>query len=186
MEAFSYLGVTGSYSRRELAVMMNTTKSGITDENFYARMFERCRDDIERGYITILFWTGMHGSSLKELTLDNLRREGNRHYLKWRRLKTNKALEAPIPPDKLEVVRTFLASRRKPSLRWINERLQAMGKEAGYDGVSTMTFRHTRCIRLISMNVPLSAIKQMMGCSNQVIERAYGKYTPEQLRELMP
>lgn len=162
---------------------MNTTKSAITDEGFLARILEHCSDDVERGWLITLYVSGMHGASLRTLSIDNLHREGDRYFLKWRRTKTKKLLEVEIPFEKLDLVRTFLQHPRKPSLRWMNHKLHAWGKLAGYDGLSTMTFRHSRCARMILEHRPERVIRQAMGCSSEVIDRAYGKLTPEQLRE---
>lgn len=162
---------------------MNVRKFGISDDSFLPKMIERCRDDEERGLVYVLYFTGMHGGSLRSLTRENLKREGDRYFISWRRKKTNKLLEAEIPSDKLGVITSFLEARRKKSIRWVNTRLHQMGKDSGYDGVCAMTFRHTRCIKLILQGAPLPAIKEAMGCTEQVIERAYGKMTPEQLRE---
>ena len=161
---------------------MNTTKYGISDDAFLARMLEQCRDDEERGWLTTLFLTGMHGASLRTLSKANLVRQGDRTFLQWRRTKTNKLLEAEISTDKLGVITPFLEASRKKSLRWVNYRLHEMGTKAGYDGVSTMTFRHTRCIRQILAGVPLPVVADSMGCTEEVVRRAYGKLTPEQLR----
>lgn len=162
---------------------MNTRKFGISDDAFLAKMINECRDDEERAVVYLLSYTGMHGCSLDTLTKENLIRQGDRTFLQWRRAKTNKLLEAEIPMDKVGVITTFLESRRRKSVRWINFRLHEMGKKAGYDGVCCMTFRHTKCIRMILDGTPLFVIKEKMGCTEQVITSAYGKLTPEQLRE---
>lgn len=162
---------------------MNTTKYGISDDAFLARMLEHCRDDEERGWTNILFLTGMHGNSLRTLSKANLVRQGDRTFLQWRRMKNKKLLEAEIPSDKVGVITPFLEASRKKSLRWVNFRLHQMGEKAGYQGISTMTFRHTKCIRMILDGVPMPVIADKMGCTQAVVTRAYGKLTPEQLRE---
>ena len=163
---------------------MKGAKFGITDEAFLPKMIEACSDDEERGMVYILFYTGMHGSILTKLTLENLMRQGDEHYLRWARPKTKRLMEALMPTDKLPIIVSFLKNRKK-SLQWYNVLLGRIGTRAGFDGVSSMTFRHTFCIRLILDGMPLPFIRQKMGCTAEVIERAYGRLTPEQLRGLM-
>ena len=160
-----------------------TTKYGITDEAFLPKMIESCSDDEERGLVYILSYTGMHGSLLKSLTLANLTKQGDKHYLRWPRTKTGRMMEADIPENKLPIIESFLRNRKK-HLSWYNTLLRRIGTRAGFDAVSTMTFRHTLCIRLILDGMPLPFIRQKMGCTTEVIERAYGRLTPEQLRGL--
>ena len=126
----------------------------------------------------------MHGSILSVLSESNLKHEGNSYYIYWKRTKTHRDMEAPIPTDKLPIIKSFLSGRKK-SIQWYNILLRNIGKNAGYDDVSTMTFRHTRTVRLIKEGTPLPAIAQIMGCSNEVIMRNYGKLTETQKREMM-
>lgn len=160
---------------------MGFAKYGIVDDAFLPRMIERCVDDTERGMIYILYYTGMHGSILRTLTLENLKREGDAVYLRWNRTKTGKVMEAPIPKDKLDIIRSYLLGR-KNTIQWTNVLLHRIGRSAGYDGVSTMTFRHSRVINLIRGGMPLPVIAQVMGCTEEVISRNYGKLTETQKR----
>lgn len=167
--------------------MVNNRKFAITDPAFLAKMIEQCRDDEERAWVYILYYTGMHGSLVRTLTPENLFREGDKLSLRWKRTKQNSAIiktvDAYVPMDKQGLITSFLASKRKKSLRWMNYRLAEMGKKAGFDGVSTMTFRHTLCVKLALDGVPLPVIQQKLGCTAGVIYNAYGLLTPEQLRE---
>ena len=161
---------------------MKGAKYGITDDAFLAKMIEQCSDDNERGMVYILYYTGMHGSILRNLTIDNLKHEGKSVYIRWTRTKTKKRMEAPIPKDKLPIIKSYLAGR-KYSIQWMNILLKDIGNRAGFDDVSTMTFRHTRTIRLIKDGVPLPVIAEVMGCSVAIIIRNYGKLTETQKRE---
>ena len=163
---------------------MTGAKYGIVDEAFLPKMIEACSDDEERGMVYILFYTGMHGSILTKLTRANLRKEGDQHYLRWSRTKTKKVMEAPIPRNKLPIIESFLSNRKK-SLQWYNVLLGRIGARAGFDGVSTMTFRHTRTITLIRQGTPLPVVAEVMGCTIAVILRNYGKLTETQKRELI-
>ena len=131
--------------------------------------------------VYVLYYTGMHGSILKSLTLENLKREGDSTYIRWVRTKTKKRMEAPIPSDRVSIIKAYLEGR-KPSIQWTNVLLKEIGGRAGYDDVSTMTFRHTRTIRLIKDGTPLPVIAEVMGCSVQIIVRNYGKLTETQKR----
>jgi len=161
---------------------MSDAKSGILDENFLPLMLGNCSDDVQRGLVVILYHTGMHGQSVRQLSTENLKKEGGRYYLKWRRTKTKKLLEAPIPTDRLGVVTAFLTSPKK-SLRWYNYLLRDIGSMAGFEAVSTMTFRHTHCLRLIKEGRSLFEIAQKMGCSQEVIWRNYSKLSDEQIHD---
>lgn len=164
--------------------MVCTAKYGITDDSFLAKMIEQCDNDRDRGLVYILYFTGMHGSCLSTLTLDSLKHEGDKVYIRWRRTKTKKQMEAPLPKDKLPIIETFLTARKR-SIQWTNIALKDIGQRAGFDDVTTMTFRHTRCIQLIKKGIPLSVIAEVMGCTVGVIIRNYGKLTETQKRELI-
>ena len=160
---------------------MGFAKSGIVGDAFLPKMIEQCSDDQERGMVYILYYTGMHGSVLRNLSLDNLKVEGESTYLRWTRTKTNKRMEAPLPQNRLPIIRQFLIGK-KPGFRWMNILLKDIGERAGYEGVSTMTFRHTRTLRLIQEGVPLPMIAEVMGCTGDVITRNYAKLTETQKR----
>ena len=144
------------------------------DEAFLPKMIEQCRDDKERGLVYILYYTGMHGSCLREISLESLVREGPKTYLNWKRTKTKKTMQVLIPKDKLDPVKAFLESK-KQSLQWYNVLLKRMASRAGYDRVSTMTFRHTRCIREIREGTPVFLVHHKMGCTLDVVARNYTK-----------
>ena len=164
---------------------MPGAKYGITDENFLPKMIEQCEDDEERALVYLLFYTGMHGSCLRALSTSNLKREGDAYYIRWVRTKTGRTMEAPLPSRILPIIEPFLLCRKK-SLVWYNTLLKRIGTRAGFDGVSTMTFRHTRTINLVRQGVPLPVIAQVMGCSQDIIVRNYGKLSETQMREILP
>lgn len=165
--------------------MKRGTKYGVTDEAFLPKMIEKCKDDEERGLVYILFYTGMHGSILSELTPDNIKRVGDASYLRWERTKTGRMMEARIPQASLPLIVSFVSSSRKKSIQWYNVLLKRIGHDAGFDDVSTLTFRHTRCINLIRDGMPLMTVAQLMGCTPDVVMRNYGRYSESQKRELI-
>ena len=155
-------------------------KSGILDKDFYHNMLEVCDTEEEKGLISVLYYSGMHGSSLRTLTTDNLKKEGKQTNLRWRRTKTGKTVECRIPASAVGMVTAYLLSTKK-STRWTNYRLCEWGNQAGYDNVSTMTFRHTRCLTMIRQGRSVFEIAQKMGCSQDVVWRNYSKFKEDQL-----
>jgi len=154
----------------------------VLDADFLPKMLGSCKDEEERGLIRILDMTGMHVSSLCSLTSSSLIVRGDRRYLTWIRPKTNKTLECLIPKDFLVETQGFLAHKRHSRqhyLRLVSE----IGKRAGYEGISPMTFRHNRCIRSIKQHEgnPF-VVAQDMGCSVDVVFRNYSKLREDQLQ----
>ncbi len=161
--------------------MVGATKFPVLDEAFLPKMIEKCDDDKERGLVYILYYTGMHGSCLCNLSLESLVREGDRTYLQWKRTKTKKTMRCLMKPDKLPTIKVFLESKKKTIQRY-NEILKSIGEAAGFDKVSTMTFRHTRCIRaLTEEGYSPWQVPHVMGCTPEVVARNYTKMHEDQL-----
>jgi len=160
--------------------MTGNTKFAILDDDFLRKMIGECDSEVDRGFLYTLYYTGMHGSLLRILTKENLVKEGPRYYLQWRRTKTNRAMQAPIPAEKVSTITVFLESKKK-TLQWYNVLLKEIGARAGYQGLSTMSFRHTRCIRAWKEGRSLPEIMQVMGTSAQVALRNYSKLNDSQL-----
>lgn len=164
-----------------------TTKYAIIDPDFFPKVLAEARSDKERGMVIILYFSGMHASSLTELNRSNLKKAGNTHRLEWRRTKTGKAMSCVIPSRFIEPVNVFLESR-KPSRQYIHRVIKELGSKAGYDGISPMTFRHTRCVRAFmpkeqgGEGMPFFAVSQIMGCSISVVVRNYAIMTDQQIR----
>lgn len=163
-----------------------TTKFAILDDNFFPRMMSEARNDKERGMVAILYYSGMHASSLLTLNRSNLKRIGSNHRLEWRRTKTARAMSCAIPSRYNEPVIAFLESR-KPSRQYIHRVVKELGQKAGYDDISPMTFRHTRCVRAFMPKdqggdgLPFFAVNQIMGCSMGVVVRNYAIMADHQL-----
>lgn len=144
------------------------------------------RNDKERGMIVILNYSGMHVSSLLTLNRSNLKRAGNSYRLEWRRTKTKRAMSCTIPTKYIEPVTVFLESR-KPSRQYIHRVIKEWGNRAGYDDISPMSFRHTRCVRAFlpkeqgGEGQPFFVVSQLMGCSMGVVVRNYAMMTDHQL-----
>lgn len=159
------------------------TKYGVTDRDFLIKMLGASKTAEERGMVLILYHTGMHISVLGSLTASNLKREGPRTYLRWVRPKNRRPIEILLPEDRIPDIMAFIKSP-KASTRWMNKILYRIGGSAGYDDISAMTFRHTKCINLIREGMPLPVVCQLMGCSLQVVMKAYAKLEQEDLRRL--
>jgi site-specific recombinase XerD len=154
---------------------MGRTKYPVLDEDFYLKMLGVCADDEDRGMIAILDLTGMHVSSLCELGPENLIKQGPNRYIRWVRPKTNRNLQALVPPDRIQVIETFLKKRRK-TRQYYHFLVKKIGERAGYEDISPMTFRHNRCLRALGREqMPLFAVPQVMGCSLDVVVRNYSK-----------
>lgn len=143
-------------------------------------MIGACIDEQERGLIRILDLSGMHVSALRNVSIAS---RGNRNYLTWKRPKTNKTLEVLIPPDNLVDIQGFLAHKRHHRTQYYRI-VKQIGKKAGFEGLSPMTFRHNRCIRSIEAHQGnLFVVSQDMGCTWQVVVRNYSKLSEEQMEE---
>lgn len=160
---------------------MGCTKYPVLDDDFRIKMLGSCVDDEQRGIITILDLTGMHVSSLCELAPDNLIRQGSKTYIRWIRPKTNKTLQSLVPKESVPVIEVFLKVRRK-SRQHYHALVKQIGIKAGYQDVSPMTFRHTRCLRgLTKEGYSIFEIPQVMGCTLDVAVRNYSKLREDQL-----
>jgi site-specific recombinase XerD len=135
-----------------------------------------CKNDEQRGLVTVLDLTGMHVSSVCSLGPANLIRRGSKTYLTWVRPKTNKTLEALVPSDRIHTIENFLKMRRK-TRQFYHYLVKNIGISAGYDNISPMTFRHNLCVRTLTQSEDLSLfmVPQVMGCSLDVVVRNYSK-----------
>ena len=162
------------------------TKYPVLDPNFPLAMIGACEDDVERGLVRILL-TGMHISNVVSLTEKNIIREGPNVYLTWGRVKTGKQLRAWVRgKNELADMRAFITRKRRKTIRWYQRLVKIIGERAGYENISPMTFRHSRCVQLLKehdYNVPLVA--QLMGCSQNVIIRNYAQLADMQLMNVV-
>lgn len=162
---------------------MGTTKYPILDEDFTLKMLGACHGDEEAlGLVTVLTITGMHISSVCALSPDSLIRQGSDHYLTWVRPKNRKTLQALVPKQDVQVVRTFLGLKRK-SRQHYREMLRSIGEDAGYSGVSPNTFRHNLCVGMILDGEPIWTIHHALGCTPDVVARNYSKLKEHQRQQ---
>jgi len=160
---------------------MGCTKYPVLDDDFLIKMLGSCINDEQRGMISILSLTGMHISSLCSLGPDSMILQGSKSYLQWVRPKTHKTLQALVPKDSVQSTVSFLKMRRK-SRQYYHFLTKEIGKRAGYQDVSPMTFRHNRCLRgLTKEGYSIYEIPQVMGCTLDVAVRNYSKLREDQL-----
>lgn len=161
--------------------MVGRTKYAVLDKAFLPKMIEQCVDDVDRGLIYTLYFTGMHGSLLESISEKNLIRHGDKHYLEWSRTKSKRTMNTQVPKVKIPQIEAFLKSKKK-TMRHYNYLLKAIGEGAGFEGLSTMTFRHSRCVRMLrDEKRPVTEVAQEMGCTIDVVTRNYAKMRNDQL-----
>ena len=160
--------------------MVGATKFPVLDEAFLPKMIEVCESDFERGLVYLLYYTGMHGSCLIGVHKENLIREGPRTYIQWTRPKTSKTMRCLLPKEKLPFIEAFLEHPKK-IIQGYNYMLKRLGHKAGFDGISTMTFRHTKCVQSLKDGYGMYQVPHVMGCTLDVVARNYSKMTEEQL-----
>jgi len=143
---------------------MNVKKFPEPDPQFFEKVRGACKNDLERGMVIILQWTGMHLSSLLSLTPGQMDKRGNLH---WRRTKNSRQMRAAIPKGDQDLVRSWIAqygsNRRKA--RMTQYRFSWIGERAGFDDLSPMTFRVMRGCVLLDDGMPPHEVCHILGCS---------------------
>lgn len=162
---------------------MSVTKYPVLDPDFLLKMLGSCADEWERGLVIVLHYSGCHVSSISKGAKPVIIKEGVKTYFQWVRPKTRKTLRVLIPSQHLKPVQFFLSSNQKTP-RWLNMVVKRIGERAGYEGISSMTFRHNRCIRAIEEGYNPFEIPQVMGCTPEVVFRNYSKLREDQLHNV--
>lgn len=172
---------------------MGSTKFPVLDPDFLLKMLGASVNDEQRGLVSILYLTGMHISCLaspkkgqKPRERPRLVREGSRTYIEWRRPKTNLTMRALVAKEQVPTIEHFLSLRPKSQTHY-NNLIEAIGERAGYQDLSSMSFRHTRCIRALrpreegGEGYTLYEVPHLMGCTPQIVARNYTKMREDQL-----
>lgn len=162
------------------------TKFPILDPDFKKKMLGSAETAEERGLIRILAVSGMHISSVMSLMGENIITIGDKKKLSWNRPKTHRYMEVTIPRRDLDEIVQFtkLTKRQRKSQSWYYRRIGAIAKDAGYDKVSSMTFRHTKCVDLLRKGWDMVFVADFLGCTVDVVRRNYSKMQAEQLYEM--
>lgn len=153
---------------------MGSTKRPVSDDGFYLRMINACADREERGMVQILDLTGMNVSSLCSLSPKDLVREGDGHALYWMNPRTSKSYSIPIPDDQYQMIFDFVNMRRKTRQQY-HALVKKIGRKAGYQDISPITFRHNLCLRLLKEKCSFSEVQRITGCSLPFVMRTYIK-----------
>lgn len=162
------------------------TKFPILDRDFRPKILNQCETQTDRGLIKLLFATGMHISAALEVTPESVLKEGKRKKVKWRRPKTERMLQVYLLPTDIEDIEFWAAlspTRKKSDTYWFR-RIGELARNAGYDDVSTMTFRHTKCCTLLARGWPDSLVAAFLGCTVQVVQRNYSKMKEDEMYRL--
>jgi integrase len=81
-----------------------------------------------------------------------------------------------------ELVRHPVIEHHGKGLASIKKGFAAACKRAGIEDCSPHSLRHTAATHMVEANVPLSEIARMLGDSEAMVERVYGKHSPDYLR----
>jgi integrase len=153
------------------------TKYGLTNKDLISRILKKAEkhSSFANQTIKILYWTGMHPSSLLKIRIDSI----YSNTLTWRRPKTDKVLSAELNDGQIEVVKAFCLRKRKYSRSYLNQVIKEVGNKAGIKGLSPMTFRHTKCLELIQKYYKdpfmVQILMQKLGVSEAVLWKNYAQ-----------
>ena len=157
-------------------------KYPILEQNYELKLLNACRNAKERGLISLLTITGMHVSTTRTLSRKNLKKQGDRTYIEYRRAKNGRPMRFEIPKTRLPDVLEFIDSR-KASRQYYHRIVKEIGTAAGFEDISPMTLRHSVCCAMLARdgNVSLFTVPQKLGCSLQVVMRNYSQLSDDQL-----
>ena len=170
---------------------IGATKFPVLDADFRLKVLGACSDDEERGLLGILIITGMHISCISKPEKQEDRalhvrpkivKEGKDSYIVWSRPKTKRTMKKLIPREMLQTIEAFLKMREKTA-RWYNDVIKAVCARAGYEGVSSMTIRHTYCLSKLKDGYSIYEMPHEMGCTLNVVARNYSKLREDQMRK---
>lgn len=119
----------------------------------------------------------------------------HRELVGW--LRTTGAAACPRS-SRREVRRRVRVDAGKPSRDWavsdhviefrakpvasIKNAFQAACRRAGIEDCTPHTIRHTAASHMVERGVPLAQVARMLGDSEAMVERVYGKHSPDYLR----
>jgi integrase len=163
---------------------LGATKYPILEEGYDLKLLGACRNSKERGLISLLTITGMHISTAEKLSKSNLKKQGDRTYIEYRRLKNSRPMRFEIPSQRLPDVLEFVEGR-KASRQYYHRIVKRIGHLAGYEDISPMTLRHSVCCDMIKRDgaSSLFTVPQKLGCSLQVVVANYSQLSDTQLWE---
>lgn len=161
------------------------TKEPLTPEE-EKRVLEACRNSFEKQTVLVLLDTGIHVSLLPLLTKDNVK--GGR--ITWKRTKKKGAdaiVSVPISKRISPFIEKYV-QLEKPKDRWFYwDMVKKIGRRAGIDDLSPLSFRHTFGVRMLEMGLKIPEVQRYMGVSTIKTILRYTKYkdvmTEEKLKK---
>lgn len=146
-----------------------------------------------RLFVLLAYHTAARRGAILELTWDRVDLAGRRiAYAKPGRRETKKR-RATVPIntvllDELQQARRLALTehviefRGRPVLS-IRRGFEEACRRAGIDGCTPHTIRHTAASHMVMAGVPLAQVARMLGDTEEMVEKVYGKWSPDYLRD---
>ncbi|TAK82106.1 MAG: site-specific integrase, partial [Aquabacterium sp.] len=156
-----------------------------------------------RRFVILAYHTAARAGAILDLTWDRVDLEHRRiDYRRPGRAATNKR-RATVPLNPVVLGELALARRaevqearasddavpihvieyRGKPVKSITKGFADACRRAGIEDCSPHTLRHTAATHMVMAGVPLAQIARMLGDSEAMVERVYGKHSPDYLRE---
>ena len=156
------------------------------------RLIQSARSAHIRLFIVLAFHTAARSGAILDLTWDRVDferrlihydRPGRRHTKKRRAV-------VPINTTALvELQSASLASISDYVIEWHGRKVNSIKtgfrnacREAGITDCSAHTLRHTAASHMVMAGVPVAEVARMLGDSEAMVEKVYGKHSPDYLR----
>lgn len=152
-----------------------------------------CKPAHLRLFVILAYHTAARRAAILGLTWDQVDLDGRRiDYRLPGRSETNKR-RAVVPLNAVVLAELQAAKRLagdspyvvayhdKPVAK-INKGFAAACARAGIAGCSPHTLRHTAATHMVMAGVPLAEVARMLGDTEEMVERVYGKHSPDYLR----
>jgi len=167
------------------------------------RLVAACRSSHVRLFVLLAYHTAARAGAILELTwdrvdFDNLlidyRRPGRRRTNKRRAtVRLNRVIVAALQEARQVAIEDARRKGEKPAAYVIEHRGRSLlsirkgfseaCRRAGIAGCTPHTLRHTAATHMVMQRVRLAEIARMLGDSEAVVERVYGKHSPDYLRD---
>lgn len=153
------------------------------------RLVAACTEPHVKLFTLMALMTGARTSAILEAKWDQV--DWTRKLIDFGEGHGNK--NRSIVPINPELERALLAARemscsdyiiefRGKPIKWPKKGFTAACKRAGIEGVTPHVLRHTGATWLVMDGVPLREIARMLGDSEAMVEKRYGKHSPDYLR----
>lgn len=159
--------------------------------------FDRLRDACilphVRLFVLLAYHTAARRGAILELTWDRVDLDARRiAYAKPGRRETKKR-RATVPInaalfDELQQARRMALTehviefRGRPVMS-IRKGFEESCRRAGIAGCTPHTIRHTAASHMVMAGVPLAQVARMLGDTEEMVEKVYGKWSPDYLRD---